>query len=226
MITLAATPHVGTDKLLKAVSLFGEQRPDTDIVVQIEPLKTVTTLLLNGEVDIGLVVAEPTGHNPHLAYFPVDEWRLLAVAPVGHPLLKQASVGARALFDYRISTYLQGSVPRNIVENTFRDQGLTPNLACSMNRADLILRHVANGNGIGIVARSAFDPGMYPELGVIELDESFQSLSSWVILRRRALLRNRVYEMLALLLPGTQRSAIDREKDQPMESQPAGVELV
>lgn len=225
-ITLAATPHVGTDKLLDAVSRFGEQRSDTDIEVRIEPLKTLATLLLNGEIDIGLVVSEPSRHNPHLAYFPVDEWRLVAVAPIGHALLEQAPADVRALLDYRISTYPHDSVPRMIVENAFRDRGLAPKLVCSMNRVDLILRHVANGNDIGIVARTGFDPAMYPELGIIELDESFRSLTSWVVLRRRALLRGRVYEMLALLLPETERAAIDREKDRPMASHPAEAELV
>lgn len=216
-LVIAATQYASNNSLSGILPRFCRQQPEVDLMVRTEEPASILELMKSGEADVG-IVPEPPVRHPYLAYFPIGEWRLTLVVPRDHQLVSRQPLSMLDLAEFPISTYPRGTVSRDMLEETFKTHQLMPDVAYSLGSSTLILKQIESGIGVGIVAESAFVPDAYPDLQTLDISHLFASLRTSVVLRRKAHLRDYVYDFLALLLPDRDRAAVDQEKDRPMVS--------
>jgi DNA-binding transcriptional LysR family regulator len=151
-LTIAATPTIGTYWLPSLLVKYRRTYPGVEMRMEVHPTTTITRLLLDGAVDVGLAesVAEDEGIDSSV--FMKD--RMTAIAPPKHPFARRA-ISAEELCQEPFVVRELGSGSKSLVEQALLERGLKVTPVMSLGSTEAIKRAVMEGVGVAIVSSLA-----------------------------------------------------------------------
>ena len=165
-------------------------------------------LLALGKADIA-ICADPTNVTDDLVQIPCFVLYRSVITPPRHPLLKLKPVTLEALARYPLITYGEAFSGGWIVNKTFADRGLRPNILLSAVDADVSKAYVSMGLGIAIFVSVAFDPKQDSQLRGIDARHLFKPSYLSLILRRHSHLRTYMFDFIHMFAPTLGRTDIE-----------------
>ena len=152
-LAVGASTTIGAYLLPQVFGEFHRQHPDIELELEIANTETIQNQLMAGSIEVGLTEGLMEAEHLDSEVFHEDE--LVAIAPRGHPLLKQKRVTARELCREPFILREAGSGTRAVVERALGKRGLKVKPVLSLASPEAIKRAVIAGVGIAIVSRLA-----------------------------------------------------------------------
>jgi DNA-binding transcriptional LysR family regulator len=152
-LAVGASMTIGAYLLPQIFGEFHRQYPNIELELEIANTETIQHQLMEGSIEIGLT--EGLMKEEHLDSEVFHEDELVAIAPRGHPLLKQKRVTARELCREPFILREAGSGTRAVVERALGKRGMTVKPVLSLASPEAIKRAVIAGVGVAIVSRLA-----------------------------------------------------------------------
>ena len=109
-------------------------------------------------------------------------------------------------------TYVRGVAGRLRLDGLFARQGLQPKIVLDALDADVIKTYVGLGMGVGIIAEHAFDEQRDAAAGLhmIRARHLFPANTTYVGIRRGALLRRYEYDFIEDFAPDLRRDVVQK----------------
>jgi LysR family transcriptional regulator, cys regulon transcriptional activator len=211
-LTVATTHTQARYALPKVVTEFKRFYPKVHLKLHQGSPAEIAQLLLDGEADIG-VATETLGAVPELTSFPYYNWHHAVVVPAGHPLASLQRLTLAAIAEYPIITYHEGFTGRGLVDKTFADAALAPDIVMSALDADVIKSYVELGMGIGIIASMAFNPVKDNELRLLECSHLFEQNMTRLAVRRGHFLRRFAFHFIELCSPELKEQVVRKSME-------------
>lgn len=206
-LTIATTHTQARYALPRIVTEFKKQYPKVHLKLHQGSPTEIARMLLDGEADVG-VATETLGQVPELVSFPCYAWHHAVVVPAQHPLQSLPALTLADIAEHPIITYHEGFTGRTMLERTFAEAGLIPDIVISALDADVIKSYVELGHGIGIIAEMAFDPERDTRLCRLECAHLFPENHTLIAARRGQLLRRYACHFMALCAPDLTEATI------------------
>jgi DNA-binding transcriptional LysR family regulator len=152
-LSVGASTTIGAYLLPQVFGEFHRQHPGIELQLEIANTETIQNQLMEGSIEVGLTEGLMEAEHLDSEVFHEDE--LVAIAPRGHPLLKQKRVTARELCRQPFILREAGSGTRAVVQRALDKRGLTVKPVLSLASPEAIKRAVIAGVGVAIVSRLA-----------------------------------------------------------------------
>ena len=208
-LTIATTHTQARYAMPQALTEFKRRYPEVRLVIHQGNPTQICEQVLAGEADL-CIATEAIALYPELVSLPCYQWNRCVVVPPGHPLLEEAPLTLEALARYPIITYDFAFANRTLVEKAFASRGLKPNVVLTALDADVIKTYVELGNGIGVMAKMAFDPKRDHALRAIDASHLFETSMTRLGIKRGAYLRRYTYDFIELFAPQLPRNIVER----------------
>ena len=186
-LAIAATHTQARYVLPEVVKTFVERFPKVKLHLHQGSPTQIAEWLISGEADIA-IATEALDQYTGIVALPCRQWFHTVIAPVGHPILKEALTLNR-LAQWPLITYDTAFAGRSKINRAFERAGLMPNIVLAAIDADVIKTYVGLGLGLGIIANMAFDPERDAGLQAVAADHLFESNTTKLGLRRHTRLR-------------------------------------
>lgn len=196
-LTVATTHTQARYVLPQIVSSFKKEFPKVHLALHQGSPKEISELLLNGEADLA-IATESLSQIPELVSFPFYSWHHTVIFPKGHPLEKIKNLNIEDLAEYPVITYHEGFTGRKLIDETFSNANITPDIVMSALDADVIKTYVELGLGIGIIASMAYQKERDTQLRILKSDHLFATNTTRIALRRGHYLRGFTYKFIEL----------------------------
>ncbi len=196
-LVLATTHTQARYSLPEIVRRFRQEFPKVHLALHQATPAEIATMLQTDQADIG-IATESLRSNQNFITFPFYRWYHGVIVPKGHPLAKVSPLTLEAIAKYPLVTYHEGFTGRAMIDKTFTQAGLAPEIAMAALDADVIKAYVALGMGIGIVASMAFDEDQDQQLELLDASELFEENTTYVALRKGRFLRRYVQRFVML----------------------------
>lgn len=196
-LVLATTHTQARYALPEIVRRFRNDFPKVHLVMHQATPAEIASLLESDEADVG-IATESLRDNSNFATFPFYRWYHGVIVPKGHPLADLPELTLEAIAQYPIVTYHEGFTGRAMIDRTFAEAGLAPEIAMAALDADVIKAYVALGMGVGIVASMAFDEEQDQHLQLLDASDLFQENMTVLALRKGRFLRGFVKRFVTL----------------------------
>ncbi len=152
-LAVGASTTIGAYLLPQVFGEFHRQHPDIELQLEIANTETIQNQLMEGSIEVGLTEGLMEAEHLDSEVFHEDE--LVAIAPRGHPLLKQNRVTVRELCREPFILREEGSGTRAVVERALSKRGVAAKPVLSLASPEAIKRAVIAGVGVAIVSRLA-----------------------------------------------------------------------
>lgn len=190
-LTVATTHTQARYVLPQIVMAFRHRYPKVNLVLQQADPESIAQMVIRGQADIG-IATEALLNNDYLRCTRYYDWSHKVIVPKNHPLATEDRLGLPldlpTLASYPIITYHGGFTGRGVIDDTFLNAGLTPDIVLAALDADVISTYVAAGLGVGIIAQMAYEPTHYANLTALDID-AFGRFTSWIAVRDDAKVR-------------------------------------
>jgi len=196
-LTVATTHTQARYVLPQIVSNFKKEFPKVHLALHQGSPNEISELLRNGEADLA-IATESLAQMPDLVSFPFYSWHHTVIVPKGHPLDKTKNLKIEELAEYPIITYHDGFTGRKLIDETFLNANITPDIVMSALDADVIKTYVELGLGVGIVASMAYQKDRDTQLKIIKSDHLFGTNTTRIAIRRGHYLRGFAYKFIEL----------------------------
>ncbi len=126
----------------------------------------IQRLVERKEIDLGIIVVD----NPpeQLGYFPLLLEEMVVCVPLSHPFSEKSSISYRDLIQEPLVLFKEGYLQRNLILESSKITGVTPNVTFSSNQLSLIKSLVREGLGITLFLRTVVDSD--PHLTAVSLE--------------------------------------------------------
>ncbi len=208
-LTIATTHTQARYAMPQALTEFKRRYPEVRLVIHQGNPTQICAQVLAGEADL-CIATEAIALYPDLVSLPCYQWNRCVVVPPNHPLLEVNPLTLEALAAYPIITYDFAFANRALVEKAFASRGLKPNVVLTALDADVIKTYVELGNGVGVMAKMAFDPKRDHTLRAIDASHLFETSMTRLGIKRGAYLRRYAYDFIELFAPQLPRSIVER----------------
>lgn len=205
--TIATTNFQAKYVLPPAIRTFLATYPQVKLSLRQGTPAECRDLVLLGKADLAICTAEdiPDG----IVALPCYRLYRSVMTPLRHPLLRVKPLTLEALARYPIITYDEAFSGSGIVNKTFADAGLKPNIVLSVVDADVSKIYVSMGMGIAISASVAFDAKQDVNLRCIDARHLFKPSDLSMVLRRHSHLRKFMFEFMHLFAPRIDRGDVE-----------------
>lgn len=205
-----ATTHTQARYALPAViQRFRQRYPEVALHIhQGTPLQ-IAEAAAKSEVDFA-IATEAMEHFEELVMMPCYHWNRCVLTPPDHPLTREASLTLEAIARYPLVTYVFGFTGRSLLDRAFSEKDLHPNVVLTAVDADVIKTYVRLGLGVGIVARMAYDPKIDTDLAALDARHLFRPSTTRIGFKRGMVLRQYMYDFIAMFAPHLNRNLVDR----------------
>jgi LysR family cys regulon transcriptional activator len=208
VLTIATTHAQACYTLPDAVKSFTGKFPKVKLNLKQGLPEQITELVLEGRADI-VIATEAVNRAKKLVALPCYRWNRCLLVPPDHPLLKlKEPVSLANIVEYPLVTYDTAFADRSMVNRTFDDAGLVPNVVFTALDSDVIKTYVELGLGIGLVASIAFDAKRDSALRKIDIGHLFKPSTTWIGIRRSSYLRSYAYEFIEQYAPHLDRKTV------------------
>ncbi len=210
-LVIATTHTQARYALPGAVTHFRERYPDVTLTLHQGMPDRFAEWLMRGDADLA-IATESLKDAPGIVALPCRQWHHALVVPEGHPLLGCKDISLADLATYPIITYVRGVAGRIRLDSLFERQGLVPRIVLDALDADVIKTYVGVGMGVGIIAEHAFDSQRDAAAGLrlIEARHLFPANTTYVGIRRGALLRRYEYDFIEDFAPDLTRNVVQQ----------------
>ncbi len=150
---------VGPYNVTPMIKRFRERNPAVQVKVAMEDSRQVVSLVLDQQVDLGVVLHAV--NDERVVCLPYRRQALLVFAPAEHPLAQRQRKSALTLNDLAGQEFVlreDGSRTRQIFESGLEAAGVKILCSVEMGSREAVREAVAQGLGLGVVARTAFLP--------------------------------------------------------------------
>lgn len=179
-----ATTHTQARYVLpRVIHSFLEKHPKVKLNLRQGTPTQCHQLVAQGRADIA-ICTETHELPEEVVVLPCFGVSRSVVTLPGHPLLRVKSITLAAIARYPIITYDEGFSARSIIDKSFADSGLTPNVVLSAIDADVSKAYVEMGMGIAILATIAFDAKKDTNLRRIDANRLFPPSTLGIVVRR------------------------------------------
>jgi LysR family transcriptional regulator, cys regulon transcriptional activator len=208
-----ATNHVHARYLLPdVVKTFTRAFPRITLALQQCDPAQCRDLIASGEADVGI---STTSAKPTDSIVTIPAYRLprCVVVPQGHPLIHEKRLTLKKLAKFRLIGNHAPYIGRSIIEEAFSQEGLKPEIACSVTDTDVCKTYVEIGLGIAVLATVAFNPKIDRGLVALDANHLFRSSILNVVLRRHGFLNRSLESFLSVFAPHVPRSLLQKALD-------------
>ncbi|HEY8587859.1 MAG TPA: LysR substrate-binding domain-containing protein [Rhodanobacter sp.] len=205
-----ATTHTQARFALPA-AIGALNRDYPGVSVHLQPGRDAEALaqLEDGRVD--LAVVSTTGAAPAGGIaLPAYRWDRVVITPRGHALVRGSQPPSlEDLSRLPLISYDSSRHPESSLRRAFAGINKLPQIVMTAGDADLIKTYVRSGLGVGILAEMAMldEDG---DLHRLAADHLLPPCTTWIVLRRKTVLREYVLEFIASFAPHLDRQAIRR----------------
>ena len=151
VLRLGASITIGTHILPGLIRRYQSRMPSLRIEAVVERSSEIERLLLDNEIDLGLLETQP--EHPELTAVPFLRDELCAIVPPGSALAEKASVTLRELAAYPFLMREPGSSVRQLLDACFSLSQLTVHPVWQSASTQAIVRAVAEGLGVSVLPR-------------------------------------------------------------------------
>ena len=142
-LAIGASTTIGAYLLPQALGEFHRRHPDLELQLEIANTQAIQRHLLAGTVELGFTEGLMEAEHLDSKVFAEDE--LVAIAPRGHPFLKQKRVTARDLCREPFVAREEGSGTRAVVEQALRKRQLVVKPMLSLAGTEAVKHAVIAG---------------------------------------------------------------------------------
>lgn len=139
--------------LPSVVALFRERYTSTDITIQVGLNSQILDLMLQGQIDVGIVSA-PVEHKLVESQALFDDPLMLVCDPE-HPFVNQDSIEIRDLNSVPMISFPRGVKFRDSVDEILHHHDVTPRIRMEVDSFEVIKRMVESRLGTAILPRSS-----------------------------------------------------------------------
>ena len=132
---------------------FTENYPGVEFDIRNKTSPEVLRLVLENEVDFGLATL-PVGHRD-LVSETLFERRDVLICRPDHPLGERKYVRLQEVADHPLLALEQSSTSRRLMDDAFRQTGVSPRVAMSLGSIEVIKQFVEIGMGMALVPQVA-----------------------------------------------------------------------
>lgn len=215
-LTIATTHTQARYALTGVVSQFMTAYPRVHLALHQGSPTEIADMLVSGEAEIG-IATETLARTPQLVTFPYYTWQHGLIVPKGHPLERKRNLTLKDIAAHPIITYHEGFTGRSNIDKAFADAGLEPDIVMSAMDTDVLKTYVRLGLGIGIIASIGYDPKCDSALRLLPTDGLFADNTTWIAVRRGALLRGYAYRFIELCTDRLSEASVRRDAALPVE---------
>lgn len=152
-IRIGASVTVGAHVLPKLVSSYKKEHPCTTIEVFEDNTQKIESLILQDQIDLGLVEGETTSPDVKNTPFMNDE--LVLICDSGHRFASLGEVEPKELEQEAFIIREKGSGTRKTFEDKMTEKKISWKASWTCNNADTIKMAVAQGLGVSVISRRA-----------------------------------------------------------------------
>lgn len=154
VVTVAVLPSLAAPLLARAMRSFALRYPGISIRPKDVDSQRATQMVRQGEVDMGLLSLSDATHD--LSFEPLLRDELVVLVPAqGHALSARARLRLADLAAHPLLLNPRGVELRELLENLFRREGLSPQPAQEMVGAHALMAMVGLGFGVSVLPRLA-----------------------------------------------------------------------
>lgn len=199
-LTIATTHTQARYVLPNVIRAFIKNYPDVSLHMHQGTPMQISELASSGTADFA-IATEALELFDNLIMMPCYRWNRSVIVKPDHPLAQLETLTLEALADYPLVTYVFGFTGRSQLDDSFKKQGLAPNVVFTAADADVIKTYVRLGLGVGIVATMAYDEDKDKDL--IELDAShlFEPSTTRIGFRKGIFLRQYMFDFIQQFAP-------------------------
>ncbi len=151
LIRIGASVTVGTAVLPEIVTTFRQTAPAIRITVVEDNTAVIESLILNNEIDIGLVEGEIS--SPDIVVSPFMRDELVLISGQRHPFSKKPVVTSEELKDQDFIIREKGSGTRKLFETQMAANGIQWSASWVCNNSDTIKKAVISNIGISVISK-------------------------------------------------------------------------
>lgn len=166
-IAIGATQSVGLEAVPRAVARFAAQHPTARLSLEVLTLAQMTELLLAEHLDVG-VSALPLDH-PGLELAAIGRWRMVVVAPPGHPLAARPRVRVRDALVHPLVSFSPETAQGRIIDGWYARERLPRRVSIEVRSAQTACALAACGAGAAVVDDLTAQASASPSLVVLPL---------------------------------------------------------
>ena len=155
-LRIGTSHHIGLHRLPPTLRHFSRAYPQVQLDIHFIDSEEAFEGVLHGDLELGIVTLPPTP-DPRVHQRCIWHDPLVFMAAPDHPLAHQQSVSLRMLTEYSAILPSPVTFTRRIVEELFRRQRLSLDIAMSTNYLETIHMMVAIGLGWSVLPASMLD---------------------------------------------------------------------
>ena len=209
MLSIATTHTQARYVLPPVIQEFRKIYPKVQLQINQGSPEQIASLTDSGQADIG-IATEALELFDNLTLLPCYRWNRCLIVPKEHPLVAEPEISLKAIAQYPIITYTFGVADRSVINRAFSKEKLDLNVVLMAADAEVIKTYVRSDMGIGICARMAYDKEQDQDLAVIDVSHLFDSSVTSLAIRKNAVLREYVYEFIAIFAKHLTRDVIEQ----------------
>jgi len=200
LLSIATTHTQARYALPSIIKAFMQDMPDVSLDIQQGTPVQISEMVSQGKVDLA-IATEALELFDNLIMLPCYSWERCILVPKGHELTKIDQVSLQDVARHPLITYVFGFTGRSKLDDAFKAENLSPDVALTAVDADVIKTYVRLGLGVGIVARMAYDKKMDSDLVALDAGHLFGKSVTRIGIRKDTFLRGYMYEFIRLFAP-------------------------
>ncbi len=209
-LDIAATHTQARYLLPPIIKKFTLRYPKVKLRIRQGNPTQIAEMVIRGEADFG-IATECLSQTTGLITFPVYQWNRCVVVPNNHALLEaDHKITLEEIAALPIVTYDFAFTGRSVINQTFKFQGLKPNIILTAMDSDIIKTYVELGLGIGLLANMAFEPETDKNLRKIDVSHLFEDSTTYIGFRKGQLRPAYIYDFLSWLAPHLTKETIEK----------------
>jgi len=209
LLSIATTHTQARYALPSIIKSFMQDMPDVSLDIQQGTPVQISEMVSQGKVDLA-IATEALELFDNLIMLPCYSWERCILVPKGHELTKIDQVSLQDVARHPLITYVFGFTGRSKLDDAFKAENLSPDIALTAVDADVIKTYVRLGLGVGIVARMAYDKKMDEDLVALDAGHLFGKSVTKIGIRKDTFLRGYMYEFIRLFAPHLTQDVISR----------------
>jgi DNA-binding transcriptional LysR family regulator len=207
-VTLACVPTIGVQYLPRILQGYYERYPNNRIKVLDHASSGVAQAVLTREAEFGINIAE--SQQPSLESVPVLHDTFVVICREDHPFAGRKRVSWKGLEGQRLILPGAGSSNRPLLDVALAEEKLELSAFYEVQRSSTAVGLVAEGVGIAVVPRLAWQVGSYPRLRMLALTSPTVTRTFSLLTRRGAELSPPARTLYAMILRQTKVSTAER----------------
>ena len=198
-VTIASIVSVGLSYMPEATEAFTRLQPEVDVRSQYGTADRVLEMVVEGEVDFGLVSYPKNTQSTKCIEWQSEPMRLVCAAD--HPLADQREISLNQLRGIEMIGFDRRLTLRQEIDRCLAAAGIEVNVRMEFDNADSMIRAIQANHGIGIIPEAAVRRETATgSLRVVACRELRMTRPLGIIFRRSGCLSQAASEFASLLL--------------------------